>query len=84
MAPVRLAKSTGIRKRQGDQARCMVRSVLTQHVVPRTPDGKSPNFTAHSTLYEFLCVPPVASEKAESEDSVTLRPEYIEANIRIR
>jgi len=50
-----------------DQARRVVRSYLTNHVVPRTSNGKSPNFTAHSTLYEFLCVTPVASEEAEFE-----------------
>jgi len=50
-----------------DQARRAVRSHLTRHVVPKTPDGKSPNFTAHSTMYEFLCVSPVASEEAELE-----------------
>jgi len=50
-----------------DQARRVVRSHLASHVVPRTSDGKSPNFTAHSTMYEFLCVNPVASEAAELE-----------------
>jgi len=37
-----------------DQARRLVRSHLTQHVVPRTPDGKSPNFTAHGPVYDYL------------------------------
>jgi len=50
-----------------DQARRMVRSHLTSYVVPKSPDGKSPNFTAHSTMYEFLCVTPVMSEEAELE-----------------
>jgi len=48
-----------------DQARRVVRSHLTNHVVPRTANGKSPNFTAHGTMYEFLMVAPVASEEAE-------------------
>jgi len=50
-----------------DQARRLVRSHLTNHVIPRTPDGKSSNFTAYSTLYDFLMVNPVASEEAELE-----------------
>jgi len=36
-----------------DQARRVVRSHLTHHVLPKTPDGKSPNFTAHGTMHEF-------------------------------
>jgi len=50
-----------------DQARRLVRSHLANYVLPKTPDGKSPNFTAHSTLYDFLMVNPVASEEAELE-----------------
>jgi len=57
-----LARTPGA---NADQARRVVRSHLTNHVVPRTSDGKSPNFTAHGTMYEFLMVSPVASEKAE-------------------
>jgi len=36
-----------------DQARRVVRTHLTHHVVPRTQDGKSPNFTAHGTMHQF-------------------------------
>jgi len=50
-----------------DQARRVVRTHLANHVVPKTPDGKSPNFTAHSTMYKFLHGSPVMSEKEEIE-----------------
>jgi len=61
---VLLARAPGA---SADQARRVMRSYLTHHVVPRTPDGKSPNFTAHSTMYEFLMVTPAMSEAAEFE-----------------
>jgi len=47
-----------------DQARRLVRAHLTHHVVPRTPDGKSPNFTTHCT---FFTGNPVMNEKIELE-----------------
>jgi len=50
-----------------DQARRLVRSHLTNHVSPKTPDGQNPNFTAHSTMYYFLHGNPVISEAAELE-----------------
>jgi len=48
-----------------DQARRLVRAHLTHHVLPRTPDGKSPNFTTHSTMYKFLHGTPVMNEQEE-------------------
>jgi len=48
-----------------DQARRVVRAHLTNHVIPKTPDGKSLNFTAHSTMYHFLHGTPVTSEASE-------------------
>jgi len=48
-----------------DQARRLVRSHLTNHVSPKTPDGKSPNFTACSMMYDFLHGNPVISEEGE-------------------
>jgi len=51
-----------------DQARRLVRSHLTNHVSPKTREGKSPNFTAHSTMYYFLHGTPVMSEEAELEN----------------
>jgi len=48
-----------------DQARRLVRSHLTNHVVPKTPDGKSPNFTAHGRMHETLRRTPVISEEGE-------------------
>jgi len=51
-----------------DQARRMVRAHLTNHVVPRTSDGKSPNFTSHATMHKYLHLPEFASnEGAELE-----------------
>jgi len=47
-----------------DQARRVVRSHLANHVVPRTPDGGSPNFTAHGTMHQFHFTR-VVSEKTE-------------------
>jgi len=49
-----------------DQARRMVRAHLTNHVVPRTPEGMSPNFTAHGTF--SMENPPVPREKVEFEE----------------
>ncbi|KXU34067.1 hypothetical protein AXK11_09045 [Cephaloticoccus primus] len=37
-----------------DQARRLTRAHLTSHVVPKTPDGKSPNFTAHGPMHVYL------------------------------
>jgi len=59
-----LARAPGA---SADQARRVVRAHLTSHVVPRTPDGKSPNFTAHGTFSEFLMVEPVTNEQIEFE-----------------
>jgi len=59
---VLLARAPGA---SADQARRVVRSHLTNHVVPKTPDGKSLNFTAHSTMYHFLHGTPVTSEQSE-------------------
>jgi len=50
-----------------DQARRAVRSHLANHVVPRTPDGQSPNFTAHGTMHQTLRLTPVISEEGEIE-----------------
>jgi len=48
-----------------DQARRAVRSHLTTHVLPKTSDGKSPNFTAYSLMYEYLHGGPAISEAGE-------------------
>jgi len=48
-----------------DQARRLVRSYITNHVSPKTPDGESPNFTACSMMYDFLHGNPVISEQGE-------------------
>jgi len=48
-----------------DQARRLVRSHLTNHVSPKTLDGKNPNFTACSMMYDFLHGNPVISEEGE-------------------
>jgi len=57
-----LARAPGA---SADQARRVVRAHLTNHVLPRTPDGESPNFTTHSTMYKFLHVTPVMNEEEE-------------------
>jgi len=49
-----------------DQARRVVRSHLTKHVVPRAHDGTSPGFTAHGMMHQFH-VTQVASEEIEIE-----------------
>jgi len=36
-----------------DQARRLVCAHLIHHVVPRTPDGKSPLFTSHGMMHQF-------------------------------
>ncbi|KXU34069.1 hypothetical protein AXK11_09055 [Cephaloticoccus primus] len=36
-----------------DQARWAVRAHLTDHVVPKSPTGESPNFTAHGMMHEY-------------------------------
>jgi len=59
---VLLARVTGA---SADQARRVVRSHLTNHVSPKTLDGKSPNFTACSMMYDFLHGNPVISEEGE-------------------
>jgi len=61
---VLLARAPGA---SADQARRVVRTHLANHVVPRTPEGKSPNFTAHGTFSEFLMVEPVTNEQIEFE-----------------
>jgi len=48
-----------------DQARRLVRAHLTNHVSPKTPDGKSPNFTASSMMYAFLHGYPTITEEGE-------------------
>jgi len=50
-----------------DQARRVVRSYLANHVLPKTPEGKSLNFTAHGTMHKTLRRIPVMSEKVEFE-----------------
>ncbi|KXU36551.1 hypothetical protein AXK11_04165 [Cephaloticoccus primus] len=45
-----LAQAPG---KTADQARRLVRAHLTNHVVPKTPDGKSPALTAHGTMYQY-------------------------------
>jgi len=59
---VLLARALGA---SADQARRVMRAHLTNHVLPRTSDGKSPNFTTHSTMYKFLHVTPVMNEEEE-------------------
>jgi len=54
-----LARAPGT---NADQARRVVRAHLTSHVVPKTPNGKSPNFTAHCT---FFIGNPVMNEETE-------------------
>jgi len=54
-----LARAPGA---SADQARRVVRAHLASHVVPRTPDGKSPNFTTHCT---FFLGGPVMNEEIE-------------------
>jgi len=49
-----------------DQARRLVRAHLSDHVSPKTPDGKSPNFTSGSRMYDFLGGNPVISEEEEN------------------
>jgi len=58
---VLLARAPGA---SADQARRVVRSHLTQHVVPRTPDGKSVNVTSHGT---YSVDPLPQDEKTELE-----------------
>jgi len=60
---VLLARAPGA---SADQARRVVRSHLTHHVVPRTPDGKSPLFTSHGTMHRFHFTR-VANEQGEIE-----------------
>jgi len=45
-----------------DQARRVVRAHLTKHVVPKTPDGNSPNFTAHGMMHQFYLTQTVSEE----------------------
>jgi len=45
-----LARAPGA---SADQARRVVRSHLTKHVIPRAPDGKSPHSTSHGMMHEF-------------------------------
>jgi len=48
-----------------DQARRVARAHLMNHVSPKTADGKSPNFTTHSMMYDFLHGNPVMTEASE-------------------
>jgi len=45
-----------------DQARRLVRAHLSNHVVPRLPDGSSPNFTAHGMMHQFYLTETVSEE----------------------
>jgi len=47
-----------------EQARRTVRAHLTQHVVPQTPDGKSPHFTAYCTMHGYIHLPDIATDEA--------------------
>jgi len=49
-----------------DQARRMVRLHLANHVVPRTPDGKSPLFTSHGMMHQYHRTK-ITSEEIELE-----------------
>jgi len=60
---VLLAQTPGA---SADQARRVVRSHLAHHVVPRMPDGSSPNFTAHGMMHQFH-VTTITSEEIETE-----------------
>jgi len=60
---VLLARAPGA---SADQARRIVRTYLSNHVVPRTPEGKSPNFTAHGTMHQYHFTK-VTSEEIEIE-----------------
>jgi len=53
-----------------DQARRIVRSHLANHVVPRTPEGESPNFTAHATMHEYLAVPEFATDEGHELETL--------------
>jgi len=53
-------------KASADQARRVVRAHLTQHVVPRTSDGKSPLFTSHGMMHQYH-VTKITSEEIEIE-----------------
>jgi len=64
---VLLARAPGA---MADQARRIVRSHLTRHVVPRTRDGKSPNFTAHCTMHEYLPVPEFATDESHEFEAL--------------
>jgi len=53
-------------KASADQARRLVRAHLTKHVVPRAPDGGSPNFTVHGpTMYDAVMGRAAISEAGE-------------------
>jgi len=52
-----------------DQARRAVRSHLMNHVVPKTPDGQSANFTAYSTMYYSLSSNALHGSKEISEQA---------------
>jgi len=58
---VLLARAPGA---SADQARRVVRSHLTRHVLPRTPEGKIPYFIAHGTMHDYH-VNRVVSEEIE-------------------
>jgi len=64
---VLLARAPGA---TADQSRRIVRSHLTHHVVPRTPDGKSPNFTAYCTMHEYLAVPEFDTDESHELEAL--------------
>jgi len=59
---IMLAQAPGA---SADQARRVARAHLTTHVMPKASDGKSPNFTAYSLMYEYLHGGPTISEAGE-------------------
>jgi len=50
-----------------DQARRLVRTHLINHVIPKTADGQSPNFTTYSTVYQSLSTNPLFGTQEVSE-----------------
>jgi len=46
-----LARASGA---SADHARRLLRAHMTKHVIPKTADGQSPNFTAASMMYDYL------------------------------
>jgi len=58
-----LAQTPGV---SVDQTRRTVRAHLSKYVLPKTADGKNPNFTAHGTMHQFHLTL-LASEQGEIE-----------------